>query len=125
MLDSHSNVFLTLSGHYHPTLGNRTKVGGRDELLFNQQDAEGQQGAESARILTFNSAEGTIQVQTYDLYSKQFLQDVSNNFTLNTTFRNDQQANAIFPVSAVAAAAVLVLCVVLVAVLVLRRRSRR
>jgi hypothetical protein len=124
VLDTHPNVFLTLSGHIHPTSGNRTRFGSRDELLFNPQDAESQEGAESARILTFNVTEGTIRVQTYDLYTNQFLQDDNNNFTLNTNFRNDQPTNASFPVFAVAAV-VLVLCAVLVAVLVFRRRFRR
>ena len=126
VLDTHSNVFLTLSGHIHPTSGNRARVGGRDELLFNQQDAEGQEGAESARILTFNVVKGTICVQTYDLYANQFLQDSNNDFTLNTTFRNDQPANTSFPVfTVVAAATVLAMCVVIVVVLVLRGRFRR
>ena len=58
VLDTHTNVFLTLNGHFHPTAGNRTRVGGRDELLFNQQDAYGQMGAASARILTFERCEG-------------------------------------------------------------------
>lgn len=125
VLDTHPNVFLTLNGHIHPTSGNRTRVGGRDELLFNQQDAESQQGAESARILTFNIAEGTIHVQTYDLFSNQFLQDSNNNFTLNTTFRNDQQANTSFPIFEVVAVVVVIMCVVMVVVLVLRLCFRR
>ncbi len=39
VLDTHPNVFLTLNGHYHPAGDNQTEVGGRYELLFNQQDA--------------------------------------------------------------------------------------
>jgi hypothetical protein len=89
VLETHANVFITLSGHYYPTSGNRTRVGDRDELLFNQQDAYEQMGAASARILTFDTAEGTVNVQTYSLYANQFLQDPNNNFTLKTTFRND------------------------------------
>jgi hypothetical protein len=88
VLETHANVFLTLSGHYHPTVGYTAKVGDRDELLFNQQDANQQTGAASARILTFDTAKGTIKVQTYDLNANQFLQDQNNNFTLNTTFHN-------------------------------------
>ncbi len=89
VLDTHASVFLTLSGHYYPTLGNRTKVGGRDELLFNQQDACSKQGSACARILTFNPANGTICVQTYSEYLNQFIADANNNFTLTTTFHND------------------------------------
>jgi hypothetical protein len=124
VLDTHPSVFLMLSGHIHPTSGNRTRVGGRDELLFNQQDAEGQEGAESARILTFNVTEGTICVQTYDLCSNQFLQDSNNSFVLNTTFRNDEPVNASFPVFTVAALTIVIIYAVVVAALVLRRRSR-
>jgi hypothetical protein len=103
VLETNPNVFLTLSGHYHPTSGNRTRVGERDELLFNQQDAETQLGAASARILTFDTAKGTVNVQTYVFYLNQFLQDPNNNFTLNTTFRNDVTGEGFseFPVIAV------------------------
>jgi hypothetical protein len=124
VLDTHPSVFLTLSGHIHPTSGNRTRVGSRDELLFNPQDAECQEGAESARILTFNVAEGTIRVQTYDLYLNQLLQDSNNNFTLNTTFRNDTLANASFPILTVATLIVAVMCTMVVLVLVLKWRFR-
>jgi hypothetical protein len=88
VLDPHPNVFLTLSGHYYPTQGNRTNVGGRDELLFNQQDAYEQLGANSARILSFNVTEGTIKVQTYNVELNQFFEDSNNRFTLNTSFRS-------------------------------------
>jgi 3',5'-cyclic AMP phosphodiesterase CpdA len=125
VLDTHPSVFLTLSGHIHPTAGNRTRVGGRDELLFNQQDAEGQQGAESARILTFNTADGAIRVQTYNLYTNQFVHDGNNNFTLNTTFRNYGPANSSLSFLTVAALAIAVLCLVLVALLILRWRFRQ
>lgn len=125
VLDTHPNVFLTLSGHIHPTSGNRTRVGGRDELLFNPQDAKSREGAESARILTFNTAEGTIHVQTYDLYTNQFLQDGNNSFILSTTFRNDQPANTSSTVFTIAALAIAVIGVVIVALLVLSWRFRR
>ena len=103
VLETHANVFMTLNGHYHPTSGNRTQVGNRYELLFNQQDAYGQMGAASARILTFDTAKGTVNVKTYVLYANQFLQDPNNNFTLNTAFHNDLAGENIpeFPVTAV------------------------
>jgi hypothetical protein len=82
VLDPHPNVFLTLNGHYHPTSGNRTQSGDRYELLFNQQDAYGEMGADTARILTFDSAKETIQVQTYQVWTNRFIQDSNNNFTL-------------------------------------------
>jgi hypothetical protein len=103
VLETHANVFMTLSGHYHPTSGNRTRVGERDELLFNQQDADAQMGAASARILTFDTAKGTVNVQTYVLYTNQFLQDPNNNFTLNTNFYNALAGKNVpkFPVTVV------------------------
>jgi hypothetical protein len=89
VLDTHANVFLTLSAHYYPTSGSRTKVGDRDELMFNRQDKDSQMGAASLRILTFNIANSTIDVKTFYLYANTFLTDANNQFTLNTTFRND------------------------------------
>jgi hypothetical protein len=89
VLDAHPNVFLTLSGHYYPTPGNRSQVGGRAELLFNQQDAYGRLGAESARILTFNVEAGAIEVQTYNVQRREFFTDGNNSLTLNSSFRND------------------------------------
>jgi hypothetical protein len=113
VLDTHANVFLTLSGHYYPTYGNRTRVGGRDELLFNQQDAYGKLGAASARILTFDTAQGTVNVQTYSVCTGQFVLDSNNNFTLSTSFRNDSALNgSIFSVGLVFVGVVVVLAVV-------------
>jgi hypothetical protein len=91
MLDKYPNVFLTLSGHYHPTSGYRTQSGDRDELLFNLQQGSVYDllGADSARILTFDVAKGTIDVQTYVVYADTFLIDENNNFTLTTNFNND------------------------------------
>lgn len=117
VLDAHPNVFLTLSGHYYPTQGNRTQVGGRDELLFNQQDAYGELGAASARILTFDAAEGTIKVQTYSTYLNQFVDDANNSFTLHYSFRNDPVPSndvALIWVAAVFGVVVVVLGVVFV-----------
>lgn len=85
VLDTHPNVFLTLNGHYHPTIGARTQSGDRNELLFNQQDADAELGADSARILTFNLAQRTLSVQTYLVYSNQFLLNDNNRFTLDIT----------------------------------------
>lgn len=93
VLDTHPNVFLTLNGHYHPTAGLSIKVGERYELLFDQQDAYDKLGAASARILTFNLTNGTINVQTYSVYLNQFLEDLNNKFTLHASFRNDAANN--------------------------------
>ena len=124
VLDTHPNVFLTLSGHYYPTQGNRTQVGGRDELLFNQQDEYGELGAASARILTFDTAEGTIKVQTYSIYLNQFIDDANNSFTLHSSFRNDPVSSNDVPSIWVAAAVGVVAVVVLGAILVVRRKGK-
>ena len=124
VLDTHASVFLTLSGHYYPTSGLRTRVGERDELLFNQQDAYGQMGAESARILIFNPAQGTIKVQTYSLYLNQFVEDSDNSFTLQTSFRNGVVGSG-FPTFFVAAVVVGFFCVAGLFVVAARRRVRR
>jgi hypothetical protein len=124
VLDTHPNVFLTLSGHYYPTQGNRTQVGGRDELLFNKQDECGELGAASARILTFNTAEGTIKVQTYSIYLNQFVDDGNNSFTLPSSFRNDPVSINDVPLVWVAAAVGVVALVVLGAILVVRCKGK-
>jgi hypothetical protein len=124
VLDTHANVFLTLSGHYYPTSGLRTRVGERDELLFNQQDAYDQMGAESARILTFNPAQGTIKVQTFSLYLNQLIEDADNSFTLQSSFRNGVVGSG-FSTVFVAAVVVGVFCVAGLFVVVAGKRVRR
>lgn len=124
VLDAHPNVFLTLSGHYYPTQGNRTHVGGRDELLFNQQDEYGELGAASARIITFDTAAGTIKVQTYSTYLNQFIDDANNSFTLHSSFRNDPVSINDGPSIWVAAVVGVVAVVVLGVILVVRCKGK-
>jgi hypothetical protein len=124
VLDTHANVFLTLSGHYHTIEGNRTRVGGRDELLFNQQDAYDKLGGASARILTFDTTKGTVNVQTYNLYTDQYAVDSNNDFILNTAFRNDSVDSKSFPAGLAVAGVVLVLAVVGVCVFFVRKRVK-
>jgi hypothetical protein len=126
VLDKHSNVFLTLSGHHYPTDGARTQVGGRHELLYNRQDTNNQTGAASLRIMSFNLAEGKINVETFDLYTNSFLDDENNQFTLTTTFHNNmpEQDNidTEFPVVTVVLVSVVVVTAVVVCYWRLRRR---
>jgi hypothetical protein len=95
VLETHPNVFLTLSAHVYPLAysGLRTQVGDRQELVFNRQDKDNELGAASLRILTFDVAGGTVDVKTYVLYANDFLDDSNNQFTLNTTFHNDAAQN--------------------------------
>ena len=123
VLDTHPNVFLTLNGHYYPTSGNRKESGDRYELLFNQQDTNEEMGADTARILMFDVAKGTVQVQTYQVLTNQFLQDSNNNFTINTTFRNDS-SNGKVSEFLVAAVLVAILSVSILSVLYLVRTRK-
>jgi hypothetical protein len=131
VLDTHGNVFLTLSAHHHPAMGSRTKVGGRDELMFNRQDSDGQMGAASLRIMSFDLVQGKIDVQTYLLYANYFLDDLNNQFTLTTTFYNDvppdnappATGQSEFPTITVVLLSVVIIAVVLiVGYMLLRRR---
>jgi hypothetical protein len=89
VLDTHGNVFLTLSGHHYPAYGSRTQVGGRHELMFNRQDTDSQMGAASLRLMSFDLVQGKIEVQTLVLYANSFLDDSNNQFVLTTNFYND------------------------------------
>ena len=101
LLDKHPNVFMTLSAHFHPASGSRISSGDRDELMFNLQDAYGQLGGASLRILTFETENRKIDVKTYVVYANQFLQDQNNQFTLDTSFHNSTVPE--FPVGVVVA----------------------
>jgi hypothetical protein len=90
VLDTHGNVFLTLSGHHYPAPGSRTTAGERHELMFNRQDTDGQMGAASLRLMSFDLVNGKIDVQTYVLYANIFLDDSNNQFMLDTNFYNDK-----------------------------------
>jgi hypothetical protein len=95
VLETHPNVFLTLSAHVYPLAysGLRTQVGDRYELVFNRQDKDNELGAASLRILTFDVADGVVDVKTHVLYANDFLEDSNNKFTLDTTFHNDAAQN--------------------------------
>jgi hypothetical protein len=88
LLANHSNVFMTLNGHYHSSsTANRTIVGNRLELYFDRQELEGQKGGASLRILTFNLSQGKLDVITYDTYAAKFLTDSDNQFTMDLPFK--------------------------------------
>ena len=81
-LNTHPNVFLTLNGHYHLPTGNRTKVGDRNELIFDRQEEDSMRGGTTVRILAFDTAKNTINVTTYVPYQNQYLTDPDSQFTL-------------------------------------------
>jgi hypothetical protein len=88
LLDKHSNVFMTLSAHFYPATGSRVRVGDREDLMFNLQDAHGKLGGASLRILTFDPENSKISVKTYVVCANQFLQDQNNQFDVETSFQN-------------------------------------
>jgi hypothetical protein len=84
VLANHSNVFLTLSGHFmQGTRANRTFVQNRHELFFNYQHTNGGAGDSTIRILTFDIAQDAIIVNTYNPVTKQRLSDPDNHFILD------------------------------------------
>jgi hypothetical protein len=121
VLDTHANVFLTLSGHYNPTSGSRTQLGGRHELMFNRQVVDSEMGAASLRILTFDLKEGLINVKTFVIYANTYLADSNNQFTLETDFYNP--AIPEFPAWIIGALFVVLLLVMLGAKKWVRKQS--
>lgn len=95
VLAVHSNVFLTLNGHFME--GNRTSktfTNNRHELFFNYQHTDGM-GDATVRILTFSKEEDTIFVNTVNLVTNQFLVDPENCFALDIPFyeESDETGN--------------------------------
>lgn len=121
VLDTHANVFLTLSAHYYPTSGVRTQVGGRHELMFNRQVDDSGMGAASLRVLTFDIAERIIDVKTYVIYANTFLVDENNQFTLQSDFYNPAVPE--FQIWAIGVLLVAILPVALVAKKFSRKQS--
>jgi len=88
ILANHTNVFMTLSGHYHSSsTANRTVVGNRLELFFDRQDVEGQKGGATVRMLIFDLSQGKMNVKTYDTYAGKLLADAQNDFTMDLPFQ--------------------------------------
>ena len=82
VLDPHENVILTLNGHEN-SLGNRTKWGNRNELMFCREDEDLGKGGATVRILTFDLTERTIEVTTYLPYENKFIDDSRSQFKLS------------------------------------------
>lgn len=85
VLGSHSNVFLTLNGHFQDGNTGRTFAVNRHELFFNYQHTGGE-GDATLRILTFSREEDAIFVNTINIVTNQFLTDPENCFTLDIPF---------------------------------------
>jgi hypothetical protein len=87
VLTNHSNVFMTLNGHYHSSsTTNHTTIGNRQELFFDFQDQDGQKGGATLRILTFDLTKPKVDIKTYKPFKDQFLTDSNNQFSLDLPF---------------------------------------
>ena len=84
VVDTHPNVFLTLNGHFHPVgiTASRARSGSCDSLFFNMQGSGYPRGAATVRLLTFDMAQGTINVTTYNTYQSSYMADSENQFIL-------------------------------------------
>ena len=99
-LDGYPHIFMTISGHdpgypqSAPYFANMTRVGNREELLFNQQagySAAGYGGyVAAARIYTFDIAASTCGVSTYVVNNGTWLTDQWNQFSFSLTNLNPE-----------------------------------
>lgn len=93
VVGNYSNVFMTLNGHdVGEGAAFNQKLGNREEIFFNRQEIDGEAGAASARIYTFNMtnpAQATVTAYTYQAYSNpqggpSYLIDQINQFTFTS-----------------------------------------
>jgi hypothetical protein len=84
-LDQYPNVFMTISGHIQSrTTGAYNKqVGNREEIFFNRQELNGQLGAASVRIYSFNLTSMQVNASTYALDTQTWLVDAQNQFSFS------------------------------------------
>jgi hypothetical protein len=94
-MDGYPNVFLALSGHIDGV--NMTRVGNRQEILFNRQGPSNSTGAASVRIYTFNLTSKKVDASTYCLDTKTWLTDSYNQFAFS--------ASTLIPLASLAPAA--------------------
>jgi hypothetical protein len=121
-LNQYPNVFLTLSGHYANGAFNGT-TGKREEILFDRENADNEQGAATARIVTFNLNENTVFVNTFATYGTfGSLNDPADQFTFPI---NLQKAPVTQPPYYVIGIAVLAVCAVGWVTLFLEQRLKR
>lgn len=79
MMDGYPNVFLALSGHLAGV--NMTRVGDREEILFNRQGASNSTNAASVRVYTFNLASKQVNALTYCVNTRTWLTDAYDQFS--------------------------------------------
>jgi len=90
LLNNYPNVFMTLNGHDANDGGSayNKRVGNREEIFFNMQDNDSNQGAATARIYAFNMskpANPVVTAYTYQTYgTPQYLTDPEDQFSFST-----------------------------------------
>ena len=90
LLNNYPNVFMTLNGHDIGDGGTayNKRVGNREEIFFNMQEVDNQQGAATARIYAFNMsdpANPVVTAYTYQTYgTPQYLTDPADQFSFST-----------------------------------------
>jgi hypothetical protein len=94
LLDNYPSVFMTINGHAassSPMAAFNKRVGGREEIFFNRQDLDKQQGAACARIYTFEMSEpsnAVVNVCTYQtLKNVGYLTDPQDQFSFTANLR--------------------------------------
>ncbi len=92
LLNNYPNVFMTLNGHDVNDGGTayNKRVGNREEIFFNRQEVDNQQGAATSRIYAFNMsnpANPVVTAYTYQTYgTPQYLTDPKDQFSFSTNF---------------------------------------
>jgi hypothetical protein len=91
LLNNYPNVFMTLNGHDENDGGSayNKRVGNREEIFFNMQDNDSNQGAANARIYAFDvsdPANPVVNVYTYQTFgTPQYLTDPADQFSFSTS----------------------------------------
>ena len=106
LLNNYPNVFMTLNGHdyddtqFTDTAGHNFAQNGRAQIEWDWQAYDSFQGAESARIYTFNLTSKTITANTYDVASGGWVADSGNSFNFTSNlFSSTNPAASISPTS--------------------------
>jgi uncharacterized coiled-coil protein SlyX len=89
LLNNYPNVFMTINGHATSTgTAYNHKIGNREEIFFNRQESNNEQGAACARIYTFemsDPANPVVNVYTYQTFgTPHYLTDPEDQFSFST-----------------------------------------
>jgi hypothetical protein len=102
LLNNYPRVFMTLNGHSDWAAGGNgvgltcvhDVVDGREQIEFNRQEVDNEQGACSARIYTFDLNNQTVSVSTYSVWDSTWLTASSgNSFSFSPNLTSTPTAN--------------------------------